>query len=312
MRCGAALLALLLSGGCAVPAPEAAPDNKSSKPEPAPAPLARGFVPFVWPRAGVITRMTCRFETARPIGVFAASAAPEEATALARVLRAFETGGLGVRFIDAPLEDAQIHVAFGVEPLALGARSVSDCKLTDEHAELAAARVEVARSVALRRGATRALAREELLGVLARELARALGYAGEAPARDPIGSRSLAEAKRVGAALRDGAALDSPALRALYARASGSLVGSVAAEPPSATRPVDRLAQLAQTHRLDGPYLRTSADSARVYWRDAASGEEYGAQVLEPARLERAPARIALALEPRARRALPRSRDAPR
>jgi len=311
-----ARLAWLVAGaavactGCVVPPADGTAGSSPSET----APLPRGYLPFVWPRNGVVSLLLCRFDTARPIGVYAERATPEESTALTRALRAIEEGGLGIRFLEAPREHAQIQLAFGSEPSVLGARSVVECKLGatgDAPAvEIARARIEIARTVATARGAARPLAREELLGVLARELGRALGFSGAAPARDPIGARSLADARRIGAALRSGAALDSPALRALYARASGSELASAPAEPPLATRPVDRLARLAETHGLDGPYLRTSADAARVFWRDAASGDEYGAQILAPARLMRAPGRIAVALEPRARRSLPRSRDA--
>ncbi|HEU4431712.1 MAG TPA: hypothetical protein VFT98_23340 [Myxococcota bacterium] len=286
------------------------------------APLPRGYLPFVWPRDGVVSLLACRFETARPIGVISEGASAGEGTALTLVLRALERGGLGVRFIEAPREHAQIQVAFvdeatvaGAAAAALGAHSVVDCRLAASDgevrsAEIASARIEIARNVAMAGGAPRPLAREELLGVLARELGRALGWAGAAPARDPVATRTLALARRVGGELRDGAALESPALRALYARASGSAIARVPEETPLATRPLDRLASLAAARGLDGPYLRTSDDAGRVFWRDVASGDEYGAQIVAPARLARAPGRIALALEPRARRALPRSGDA--
>lgn len=311
MTRGEALAALAIGAlaaalGCAAPTGELAA-------------LPRGHLPFVWPRDGVVSLLTCRFETARPIGVFAQDASAEEATALARVQRALERGGLGVRFIDAPREHAQIHVVFAAGAAAgdrLGAHSVVDCKLAasanEAAAEIASARIEISRAVAAApRTEPRPLARDELLGLLARELGRALGWSGDAPARDPVGARSLADARRVGAALREGAPLESPALRALYARPSGSVLASAPAEPALATRPVDRLARLAETLGLDGPYLRTGAEAGRVFWRDPASGAEYGAQIVEPARLIGAPGRVAVALERRARRSLPRSGDAP-
>ena len=86
MRRALALLVALAS--CAAP---------SAQP-----PSLRGLVPFVWPRDGVVTLMTCRFETAQPIGVYAAALAPEQETALDAALKAWERAGLGVRFLRAP------------------------------------------------------------------------------------------------------------------------------------------------------------------------------------------------------------------
>ncbi|MBM4385718.1 MAG: hypothetical protein FJ091_20410 [Deltaproteobacteria bacterium] len=270
----------------------------------------RGLVPFAWPRDGAVTLMTCRFETAQPIGVYAPALAPEQETAVDAVLKAWEQAGLGVRFIRAPREHAQIELEFRDDALAGEARSVVDCALRGEPAEIVHARVEIALRVASARGAERALAREELLGMLAREIAHALGWLGDARPGDAARRGSLAEAARVGARIRAGQPLASAALSALYAQPSGSVVAKAAATPLSATRPVDRLARLAEQHSLAGPFLRTGRDAGRVFWRDTATGDEYGAQVVAHAKLLRAPGAVQLALEPRARRALPRSRDA--
>ena len=268
-----------------------------------------GLIPFVWPRDGSVTLMTCRFETALPIGFAVENATREERYDAEAVLRAWERASLGVRFIAAPIADAQLAIAFGDEPAAEAGRSFADCQLNGERAELASARVEIARNAAGVRGAARALSQDERLGVLAREVGRALGWSGSASAGDPLRVSRLATAARVGAAVRAGAPLTSPALSALYAQASGSVIARATAARPLATRPVDRLAVLAAAHQLEGPFLRTGVEAGRVFWRDRTSGEEYGALVVAPARLVRAPGRVTLALEPRARRALPRSRD---
>ncbi len=273
---------------------------------------AAGPLPFVWPREGIVSLMTCRFETAQPIGIALESATREDETAVDTVLRAWERAGLGVRFIAAPSEHAQLAIAFRDEPLPDGGRALADCQLNGARAELARARVEIARHVADARAgssAVRTLAREELLGVLARETGRALGFSGAARPGDPLLVGSLTDAARLGAAIREGTRLASPLLSALYARPSGSLVSRAAAEPPAATRPIDRLAALALANGLEGPFLRTGTQAGRVFWRDPMTGDEYGAQIVSPARLLRTPGRVVLALEPRARRALPRSRD---
>jgi hypothetical protein len=276
---------------------------------PARSPL-RGLVPFVWPHEGAVSLMTCRFETAQPIGVFAPALAPEQETALAAVLKAWEGAGIGVRFLRAPREHAQIELEFRDEAITGDARTVVDCALRQGGAEIAKARVAVALRVRGARGVERAASREELLGILAREWAHALGWLGDAQQGDAARRGSLADAARTGARIRAGEPLDSTAARALYTQPSGSELATSPATPPSATHPVDRLARLAAQHGLAGPFLRTGRDAGRVFWRDSATGDEYGAQVVAPAQLLRAPGAVQLALEPRARRALPRSRDA--
>jgi hypothetical protein len=292
----AAACALLAGAACVASAPRA-PENPAAP------------VPFLWPRAGTVTALACRFETAQPIGVALAGAAREDETAAHAVLRAWERAGLGFRFLEAPAADAQLTIAFRDEPLPDAGRSFSTCRMSGERAELAEAHVDLARVTEEGGRAARALTREELLGVLAREVGRALGATGGARPGDPVRVASLSDAARFGAEIQSGATLESPALAALYAAPSGRVLASVPAEPPAATRPVDRLAELAASRGLVGPYLRASGALGRVFWRDPRGGDEYGAQVVAPGG-SGAPGRVAIALEPRARRALPRSGDA--
>ena len=296
-RARVALAAALALVSCAVPAPEQS---------------LRGLVPFVWPRDGAVTLVACRFETAQPIGVYAPALTPEQETALAAVLRAWEQAGLGVRFIRAPREHAQIELEFRDEVLEADARSIVDCALRGERAEIASARVAVALRVRGARGVERVASREILLGILAREWAHALGWLGDARPGDAARRGSLAEAARIGARIREGAPIESTALRALYAQPSGHVLARAPTSAPTSTRAVDRLARLAAQHGLVGPFLRTGRETGRVFWRDLATGDEYGAQIVAPEKLLRAPGAVQLALEPRARRALPRSRDAAR
>ncbi len=292
-----AAAALALAVGCAVrPAVPEAPRD------------AAGRVPFVWPRDGAVAWLACRFEPARPIGFVVAGATREEATAAEAALRAWERAGLGLRFLEAPRADAQLEIAFGDAALPGAGRTVADCRLDGERAEIARARIEIARSLAgSGRGAARALAREELLGVLAREVGHALGWMGAAPARDPVGARTAHDLARVGDGIRSGAAFDSPALRALYVEPSGAVLARSPAVPSAATRPLDRLAALARANGFVGPFLRAGAGAGRVYWSDPRTGDEYGAQVFS---VGPSPGHVRIALESRARRALPRSRDA--
>lgn len=282
---------------------------------PAGAPTLAGITPFVWPRAGQLTLMTCRFEPRLPIGFLLEDATREEQTAAELALRAWEDAGLGLRFLAAPAEHAQLTIAFRDGPLARASgkpaagRTIADCKLAGERAELAAARVELARGVPAPRGGVRSPSREELLGTLVHELGHALGWSGHARRGDPALDAAPEVLRRTGAALLAGGSLDSPALRALYAMPSGEALARVAVTPAQ-TQLVDRLARLAAAHALDGPFLRTGDVAARVFWRDSHSGAEYGLQILDPARLLRAPESLRVAPEARARRALPRSRDA--
>jgi hypothetical protein len=300
-RAAAALAAAACLSACATPAgiPELA-----------------GLAPFVWPRAGQLSLITCRWEPALPIGVRLEGATREEQTAAESALRAIAGAGLGLRFLAAPAEHAQLTIAFADGPLerASGSpaagRTIADCALqADGRAELAAARIEIARQVPTARGALRSPEREELLGTLVHELGHALGWSGHARRGDPLLDAAPEAARRAGAALLAGTPLDSPGLRALYARPSGE---ALLRAPVTAaqTQLVDRLARLAAENALAGPYLRSGDVAARVFWRDPRTRLEYGLQILEPAKLLRDPRSLRVAPEARARRALPRSRDA--
>jgi hypothetical protein len=273
-----------------------------------------GLHPYVLPRAGRVTLLTCRFDPALPIGVaLEPGATREEGTATDAALRAWEGAGLGVHFVDAPADHAQIEVAFRDEPLtradgsAAAGRTVADCRV-GERIELADARVEIARSWQAR-GGPRAPTREELIGTLVHELGHALGWSGHARRGDLALDAAPEAARRTGERVLAGETLDSPALRALYAVPAGTPLADVAVTPAQ-TQLVDRFAAVAVRHKLEGPYLRTGDVAARVFWRDPSDASEYGFAVLDLPKVLRNPEKIEIAPEVRARRALPRSRDA--
>jgi hypothetical protein len=272
--------------------------------------------PYVWARAGQLELRSCRWSGAEPIGVALASGASVAEERVLDVALASLTGvGPGVRFLRVSESAASIRVRFVDAPVARAdgtpgtGRTIADCRLdaAGARAGLVAAEIELARSTpAGWRGQTRALSPEELTGALLHELAHALGVAGHAGRGDALLSAAPEAARRAGARALAGEKSVSPALAALYARPAGEVLVRASVEGWR-TQELDRLAELAAAHALDGPYLRAGDVSGRIFWRDAA-GREWGFLVPDLAGLARDPRRLLLLPEVATRNALPRGR----
>ncbi len=275
-------------------------------------PLA-GLHPYVLPWRERVVLLTCRWETQRPLRV----ALPEDATAderraIERVLAAWEGAGLGVRFEADSDEPADIQLALVAGAvrregdLPGSGLTVADCRAQPGGAaELVHARVVVARTIGPDwRGRERELSPGEFAGTLFHELGHALGFQGHARGEGDPMARSVDATRRAGARVLRGEDVQSAALRALYARPSGTVLRE-ARTSRWRSEEVDRMAALAARKRLDGPFLRVGDASARVFWRDA-SGEEYGFLIPNLAETLGDPTRILVIPEAGARRLLPR------
>jgi hypothetical protein len=270
--------------------------------------------PYVWAREGRVELLACRFTLDQPVGVALGSAASrEEEHALDAALRSLERGLPGLRLPRAPAGAAAIHVAFADAPVAradgtLGTgRTVADCRLgaAGARAALVAARVTISRRAPPDwRGRERALSAEERAGALVHELGHALGVAGHAPGADDALSASSAAVRSAGARALAGEPVASATLAALYARAPGEVLAAARAEEWR-TAELDRLARLAESNALDGPYLRAADATGRIFWRDA-QGREWGFLVAGLAQLARDPTQLLLVPEANTRGALPR------
>jgi hypothetical protein len=97
------------------------------------------------------------------------------------------------------------------------------------------------------------------------ELGHALGFQGHVARGSSVLSRSVDTVQRVGRRVLAGHPLEAPAVRALYAVASGRVVARsrVAA---ARTRPFDAMQALARSRDLSGPFVRVGDRLARMAW----------------------------------------------
>jgi hypothetical protein len=270
--------------------------------------------PYVWASAGQVELLACRWVGVAPIGVaLAPDARAEEERALEAALASLAGALPGVRFVRVREGAESIRVRFVDAPVARAdgtqgtGRTIADCALAapGARAALVAADVELARTTPPDwRGERRALSAEERTGALLHELGHALGVAGHAARGDDVLAASPEAARRVGRRALAGERIASPALAALYARASGEPLVRTPVEAWR-TRDLERLAKLAAEHGLAGPYLRAGDVSGRIFWRDAA-GREWGFLIPDLARVARDPGRLLLLPEAATRSALPR------
>jgi hypothetical protein len=270
--------------------------------------------PYVWAKEGVVELSGCRWTLADPIPVaLDPDATPEEAHLLDAALRAWEGALPGLRLLRVDAGAAGIKVRFvaAPPPRADGTRgtgrTVADCRLgvAGARAALVAASVEVARTAPPDwRGRERALGAEESAGALVHELGHALGVAGHARSADDPLCGTPEAARRAGARALAGETLASPSVAALYALAPGEVVATAHVDAWR-TAELDRLARLARTNQLDGPYLRAGEEVGRIFWRDER-GREWGFLVAGLAELARDPTQLLLLPEASTRGALPR------
>ncbi len=106
----------------------------------------------------------------------------------------------------------------------------------------------------------------ELAGSALHELGHALGFQGHVRIGSSVMRRQVDEARRAGRRLLAGAVFSDPALSALYAVPSGSVVGRLAL-PHGRTRPVDRLLALARAGALVGPIARMGDLEGQILFR---------------------------------------------
>ena len=281
--------------------------------------------PFVLPAAGQATLFFCRWPSDTPIPVsLPADASPEERRALERALRAWEEAGVGVRFL--PLADgapAAIEIRFVDDAIETGAgrdtgNAVVDCRIAAlsaqpaegaqvAGAELASARLRLARRTGGGLARPRALTEAELTGLAVHELGHALGFAGHVRRGGAAMAGESERIPRLGRALLEGERLSDPGVRALYRLPSGAVLSRTAVERWR-TDLVDRMARLAEQHGLEGPYVRVGEEAGRIFWRDPR-GAEYGLMIARLRELLRDPRQLKVFPEPRTRAALPRERD---
>jgi len=280
--------------------------------------------PFVLPAAGRATLFFCRWPSDTPIPVsLPPDATPDERRAIETALRAWEGAGLGVRFLPlADGGDAPIEIRFADDPIETGAgrdtgNAIVDCRIAPlsqqggggavVDAQLASARLRLARRTGGGMAKPRALTPAEQTGLVLHELGHALGFQGHVRRGDSAMTSEVEKIPRAGRALLAGEPFGDPALRALYRVPSGAVLSSSAVEPWR-TDLVDRMGRLAEQNGLDGPYVRVGEGAGRIFWRDA-QGTEYGLVVVKLRELLRDPRRLEVLPEPRTRRSLPRERD---
>lgn len=317
------LAAALAAGGCGEPRGPVVAERFSSLGETEARLLAQSH-PFVLPAAGRTTLFHCRWPEGEPIPVsLPADATPEERGALEAALRAWEGAGLGVRFL--PLAGgaaAAIELRFVEAGVETGAgrdtgNAVADCRIAPlsqqggegdvRDARLVTARLRLARRTGGGLQKPRALTGAELAGLALHELGHALGFAGHVRRAESVMTSEVEKIPRAGRALLAGEPFRDPALRALYRLRNGAVLSRTAVEPWR-TDLVDRMARLAEEHRLDGPFVRVGESAGRIFWRDE-QGAEYGLVVVRLRELLRDPRRLEVVPEPRTRAALPRARD---
>jgi hypothetical protein len=157
-------------------------------------PLAEA-TPYLLPAHGTLTLFLCRWRTGLPIPVSLPSGmAPPERRAVQAALRAWESAGLGIRFVPVQAEEASLEIELvdGPVPTASGpggGNTIADCRLKGPGlpsagrdalaAELEFASIRLARRTPPdARGRDRVLGLEELTGAALHELGHALGFQG--------------------------------------------------------------------------------------------------------------------------------------
>jgi len=318
-----ALAAALAAAGCGEPRPAAVGSRFPALGDAEATLLAQGH-PFVLPAAGHATLFFCRWPTDTPLPVsLPPDATPDERRAIEAALRAWEGAGLGVRFLVLESgEEAPIEIRFVGDPIGTGAgrdtgNAVVDCRIAPlsqqagggavAGAQLASAKLRLARRTGGGMSKPRALTPAEQAGLALHEIGHALGFEGHVRRGASVMTSEVEKVPHAGKALLAGDSFADPALRALYRLPSGAVLSRTAVEPWR-TDLVDRMGRLAEQHRLDGPYVRVGESAGRVYWRDE-QGAEYGLVVVRLRELLRDPRGVEVIPEPRTRRALPREND---
>lgn len=279
--------------------------------------------PQVYARDAEVLFFLCRWSTAAPIPVsIPADATEREVAAIEEVLRAYQSAGLGTRFVTIGATRTAITIELYDDPVVTpegpdSGNTVADCRVREDPvpraaevvgAEMVAATLRVARRTSPDwRGSAPLLSDDELRGVLLHEFGHALGFSGHARRGDTVMVREVDAVRRAGAALAAGEPFRDSTLEALYRRPNGYILHRAPVEAWRTDR-VDRMMALATAKGLDGPFLRTGETRTRIYWSDRR-GIEYGLLLVNLVETLRNPSALLVAPEARTRRALPRSRD---
>jgi hypothetical protein len=281
--------------------------------------------PYVLPYDGRVRFFHCRWPTDAPIDVSLPPDASEaERRAIEAALEAWEHAGLGVSFARVPEAPHGIEMRFvgGTVDTAAGqdtANTVVDCAIAPLDAQdgadvagaaLASARIRIARITNPdMQGHQRPLTEGELAGTALHELGHALGFQGHARQGDTVMVSETERVAHAGADLLRGRGFADASLRALYRLPNGAMVSDAAVDR-CRTELVDRMAALAASNALAGPFLRMGETAGRVFWRDA-EGREYGLVVAHVVPARRHPERLVVLPERRVRDSLARGLDTP-
>jgi len=218
----------------------------------------------------------CRWSGSEPVTVsFPRHAGPGRRALLQRALDAWEEAVPGLAFVEEPSQP-RLVLSFD-ESGPEGARASAPCKLEAPlpregrlQAELFQADVTLRRSEGDAWGRPVALGDAELLGSALHEIGHALGLQGHARRGNSALSRDVDRVRLAGRRVLEGGALDEPAVRALYALPSGTVIE----RRPLAAGTTDRLdTALGRVRRV--VLIASLGDRATRLWTPASSEVEY-------------------------------------
>ena len=190
--------------------------------------------PYPLPRHEELLWFLCRWSLEAPVPVFFTDTVDSADMALlGRALGAWEAAVPGLRFAEVGRGTPLLRgIRVGFAPGGgQGARAVTDCWVAPGggpdrlRAEVWSAAILLRRTETGAFGRRRALTEAELLGAAVHELGHALGLQGHARGgSDTVLVREVDRVRRVGRRLLAGGTLHEPAMRALYAVPSGTIV----------------------------------------------------------------------------------------
>ena len=231
----------------------------------------------------------CRWSKQEPIPVhWPSDALPRERRLWHRALKAWESAGLGISFIEAekPLSHG-IEVVFRSEhqsrPKGTG-DALADCRMASAfegasplEAHLSWASIHLNRSLPSWKGVEIALEEDQLLGAMLHELGHALGFSGHVVSGDSIMVADRAKVRAIARGVARGKSLPAPELVALYAVPSGLRVGHRPLEPAQ-RRLFSSLTAKAESLSWLGPFSRVGDVRALFFYRDE-QGRRHGLQI---------------------------------
>ncbi len=269
---------------------------------------------YVWAAQEEVRVFLCRWPDGARVGVSLPQQGPEAMReAAAAALAAWQRVDLPIDLVEEVPERAQIEVRLVDGAIrrddgrAGSGRGFADCRVGEGGPDqLHGARVEVAvRSAPDARGHIHEHTPEVVAGTVLHELGHALGYQGHPRGgRDEPMVREADALRRLGRRVLAGKRIDSPEVRALYARPTGA---TLLRAPVSRwrTEPVDQLAPLARADGLEGPFVRSGDAWGRILWRGAA-GQELGIWLPNLLEAYDDPTRILLVPDPASRERIER------